>query len=65
MALRDSYIAWNIDYTLNDNENGVLIIGRQHKVDEILRKTKRPIKITYIKIFPHNIGVKGENEMSF
>ena len=65
IALRDRAIAWNIDYTLQDDETGALIIGKLHNVDKELRKKERPTKITYVNVFPkrfrHETG--SENEL--
>lgn len=37
----DSFIAKNIEQTLKKGENGVLFLGTEHKVDQILREQYR------------------------
>lgn len=48
VRLRDKYIADNINKTLKDDENGVLIIGEAHKVDQCLKEIDSKIQIFYL-----------------
>ncbi len=45
MTPRDLFMAYRIDETLYDEENAVLFLGVEHKVDEILRVTCKSLSV--------------------
>ena len=55
---RDFYVAHVINSTLKDNETGILFMGRNHNVDEVIKRRYPNIDIMYYNLFFDVLKVK-------